>query len=173
MDRKMKRTLLFLILFANTLVMAMEYPEPFKDFVADCQNSKLANRINQYRAKMNDLKQDNYKFGLSDCLMDLISEIAKQKDFESLELLEKDLTPHQKESLWVGVASNDKIEGAKKLLAKWAIENPSVPLLMLYHPNGLNLLIETAENKNTGIDEPDTLFLERTTPLATMPRAQP
>jgi hypothetical protein len=108
---------------ATPLVMAMEYPEPFKDFVADCQNSKLADRINKYRAKMNDLKQDNYNCGLSsDCLMSLMSEIAKQKDFESLELLEKDLKGDIRDEFWNAVERNDNMDGAKKLLVKWAKE---------------------------------------------------
>jgi hypothetical protein len=60
----MKRTYLFFILVASTIapsIMAGQRSEdvnkggslmPFKDFVAHCRDSKLPERVSEYRAKM-------------------------------------------------------------------------------------------------------------------------
>jgi hypothetical protein len=130
--------------------------QPFKDFVSRCRDHKLTERVNEYRAEMDTLiKQDKgkpVKGALSGegYFLDFISEIANQGDFESLELLEKDLAINWRYEFWLGVAEHDNMDGAKKLLVKWAIENPTEPMLMKYHPNGLNLLIEMAEDKRSG-----------------------
>jgi len=166
----MKRTHLFFVLFACTLIASImfgqenetvnknETSRPFKNFVSRRRDSALSERMNEYRAKMDTLESKPLKALRDDYFMDLISEIAKQGDYESLELLEKGLIESWKYEFWMGVTANDNMEGAQKLLDKWAIKNPTVPMLMKYHPNGLNLMIETAENKTArGRDRVDCL----------------
>jgi hypothetical protein len=192
----MKRTLLFFILFTSTLVMASEDRRPFKDFVSRYRDHKLSERVNEYRNKVLSLimqglwiygrSKGDFVYRADGYLFDLISEIAKQGDFESLELLEKDLTSSDlKHEFWNAVERNDDMDDAKKLLVKWAKENPTVPGLMRYHPNGVNLLIEIAENKNANIDErceclhilahmpAATKVLDRIKALRTDPSRQP
>jgi hypothetical protein len=191
----MKRNYLFILLITGTLTVSImagqrigdakknESTWPFKDFVSRCRDHKLSERLNEYRAQMDALikqgryrplkgcyREDGYFF---DCrhddgfLFDLIYQIAKQGDFEGLELLEKDIpSPPWKYEFWEAVTDNDTMDGARKLLVKWAIENPAVIILMKYHPNGLNLLIEMAEDKNT--DHNRAVCLEI---LASMPDA--
>jgi hypothetical protein len=143
---------LFFILFASTLTVATEY-RPFEDFVSRWHDSDLSERVNKYRVEIDTLIRQNRSKPLKGYLskegyfFDLISEIAKQGDFESLELLEKDIPPRWKPEFWAAVELYDNIDSAKKLLVKWAIENPTIRDLMKYHPNGVNLLIEKAEDK--------------------------
>jgi hypothetical protein len=143
----MKRTLLFFILFTSTLVMAGEDRRPFKDFVSRCRDHKPTERMNEYRAKMDTLSPKPIRsLNTKVYFEDLISEIAEQGDFEGLDLLEKDLSPDRQYAFWRAVEFYENL-GAAKLLVKWAKENPAVIILMKYHPNGLNLLIDVAENK--------------------------
>jgi hypothetical protein len=159
----MKRTYLFFILFTSTLVVAMEYQGPFKDFVSRWRDSKLAERVSGYRAKFDDLVKQGDIFAAEE----LVSEMARQGDFESLDLLEKNLPPDLKKAVWQGVASKPNTDDAKKLLVKWAKENPTVPILMQYHPKGMDLLIEMAEDKNARVE--DRVYCLRI--LAYMPAA--
>jgi hypothetical protein len=128
---------------------------PFEDFVSRWHDSNLSERVNEYSVEMDTLIRLNKSKPLRGALskegyfFDLISEIAKQGDFESLELLEKDIPPHWKYEFWAAVELYGNIDSAKKLLVKWAIENPTVRTLMKYHPNGVNLLIERAEDKRS------------------------
>jgi hypothetical protein len=150
----MKRTLLFFILFASTLTGAMEYRGPFADFVSRCRNSKLMERMSEYRTMIDDLvKQGKVRFSDYPSVYTLMQEIARQGDFESLEMLEKELPSDLKQAAWNNVAANANKDEAKRLLVKWARENPTVPVLMQYHPNGVNLLIEMAENKKVPVDD--------------------
>jgi hypothetical protein len=165
----MKRTYLFFILFTSTLTVAMEYKGPFTDFVSRCRDHKLTERVSEYRAKMDTLRPKPIRWPNNEVYFeDLISEIAEQGDFEGLELLEKDLTPQQqKYSFWPAVAFYENL-GAAKLLVKWAKENPTVIILMKYHPNGLNLLIEMAENiKAEGAARVQCLEILASIPAAT------
>jgi hypothetical protein len=182
----MKRICLLFVLIISTFAMgiitgqraegAVQFGNyrSFKDFVSRFRDSKLSERINEYRTMMDTLKRQGcMKYIKVSCsgndgfLFDLISEIAKQGDFESLELLQKDLETSWKQEYWRAVAVNDNMDDAKKLLVKWAKENPSVPMLMKYHPNGVNLLIEMAEDKNAeGRNRVDCLDI-----LAHMPDA--
>jgi hypothetical protein len=134
--------------------------ESFNDFVSRCRDHKLSERVNEYRAKMNTLIKQGRSKPLNklsskdgDYFFDLISEITKQGDFESLELLEKDPVLIWKHEFYMAVAFNENIDGANKLLIKWAIENPTMPFLMKYHPNGMYLMIEMAENKNASAED--------------------
>jgi ankyrin repeat protein len=159
----MKRMLLFFILFTSTLVMAMEDRRPFKDFVSRYRDRKLSERVNEYRNKVLSLimqglwiygrSKGDFVYKADGYLVDLILEIAKQGDFESLELLEKDLKGDIRYEFWNAVERNDDMDGAKKLLVKWAKENPTVLMLRQYQPNGLNLLIEMAEDKNAKFED--------------------
>jgi hypothetical protein len=155
----MKRTYLFFILFASALaaalmagqpgedVMKNELSRPFKDFVSRCRDHKLTERVNEYRAEIDTLKNKKARSKWDmDGIDGLMNEIANQGDFESLELLERDFTPDQKKAVWQIVSNRSSKDDANKLLLKWAKENPTSPVLMKYHPNGLNLLIEMAEN---------------------------
>jgi hypothetical protein len=158
---KMKRTFLFLVLVSSVLtvsVMAGQYSNegkkyeslrPFDSFVSQYRNSKLTERIGEYRAKIDDLvKQGKTAVFPMDSVYGLMREIAGQEDFEALELLAKDLPLALEMQVWESVAVNNHTKDAQALLVKWAIENPTVPLLMRYLPNGVELLIEMAENKN-------------------------
>jgi hypothetical protein len=142
--------------------------ESFNDFVSRCRDHKLSERVNEYRAKMNTLIKQGRGKPLNQSLskdggyfFDLISEITKQGDFESLELLKKDLPPSWQYEFYMAVAFNENIDGAKKLLIKWAIENPTVPFLMKYHPDGMNLLIEMVEDKNASAEDIVACLLRR------------
>jgi hypothetical protein len=148
----MKRTLLFFILFISTLMGAMEYPGPFKDFVSRCRDSKLSERVSEYRAKFDDLLKQGKMYLKEPAAYELMREIASQGDFESLDLLERDLAPNLKNAVWEGVSNNSNTDDAKKLLLKWAKENPTVPLLMRYHPRGVDLMIEMAEDKKVRME---------------------
>jgi hypothetical protein len=135
------------------LMKQSDFRGPIKEFVSHCRELKLPERVNEYRAKINAIEVkdplSNIKGGGAHWL---IFEIANQGDFESLELLEKDFPLRLKDAFWEGVVINGDKDDAKKLLVKWAKENPIVPVLMPYHPNGVNLLIEMAEDKNVPVD---------------------
>jgi hypothetical protein len=161
----MKRTYLFLVLISSTLavpIMAGQRSEdaresetwPFKAFVSRCRDAKLTERMSEYRAKINDLvKQGKVRFYDYAGVYNLIQEIARQGDFESLELLEKDLPSDLKEAAWKSVSANANTDDANKLLVKWAMENPTVPILIIHHPNCVNLLIERAEDSKAPMDD--------------------
>jgi hypothetical protein len=124
----MKPTHLFFILFTSTLAVALmagqpsgdveKYdPRPFKDFVSRWRDSTLSERASEYRAKLDTLKSEPLKGALNKegYFFDLISETAKQGDFESLELLEKDISPHWKSEFWMAVELYGNIDSAEKL----------------------------------------------------------
>jgi hypothetical protein len=138
----------------NETVNKNETSRPFKDFVSQCRNDKLIDCMNEYRAKIDTLinKKARSKWDL-DGIDGLIYEIARQGDFESLELLEKDFPPHLKKVVWEVVSNYSSKDDVHTLLVKWAKENPTSPVLMKYHPNGLNLLIEMAENKSARFED--------------------
>jgi hypothetical protein len=120
---------------------------PFKEFVSHCQKSIITERISEYRTKIDALVKQ-HKIGFSpvdDGVYGLMGEIARQGDFQGLELLEKDLPQNLRKATWMGAQSN-ATDDAKKLLIKWAKEKPGEPILMQYLPDGINLLIEMAED---------------------------
>jgi hypothetical protein len=130
-----------------------DFRGPIKEFVSRCLDLKLAERVSEYRARINAIEAKDPLYNINmkgGGALWLIQEIASQGDFESLELLEKDFPLGLKDAFWRGVAVN-ATDDAKKLLVKWAKENPTVPTLMPYHPNGVNLLIEMAEDKNATV----------------------
>jgi hypothetical protein len=142
---------LFFVLFTGTPEETkMDECQPFIDFVSHCRNDKLIDRMNEYRAKIDILKQKKSSRckGNLDGIAGLMEEIARQGDFESLELLEKDLQPDLKKTAWNGAIHFGDTDEAKRLLAKWAKENPTEPLLFKYQPNGVQLMIKMAEDRN-------------------------
>jgi hypothetical protein len=180
----MKRTYLFFVLVTIILTVAImaeqpgdnakkfEAPGPFKDFVSRCREDNLTERMREYRAKIDVLLKQGWPV-FAEMRSDvssaygLIFEVARQGDFESLEMLEKDLLPDLKKAVWMSVVANNNTDDAKRLLVKWAKENPSELRLMPYHPNGVNLLIELAEDKNAPVND-RVMCLDR---LAFMPAA--
>jgi|WetSurMetagenome_2_1015567.scaffolds.fasta_scaffold21982_3 ankyrin repeat protein len=128
--------------------------ETLNDSASRCPDSPFTQRMSDYSAKIDALvKQGNRGKTSWDVLYGLTRGIADWGDFECLELLEKDLPQGLKEAVWHSVARNNATDQAKKLLVKWAKENPTVPVLMQYHPNGVELLIKMAEDKNTPVDD--------------------
>jgi hypothetical protein len=160
----MKRTYLFFALVASILtipIMAGQriegagqstYQSPFRDFVSSCRDNKLAEHVSKYRAKIDELAAMNAMYGKGPAEEELTREIARQGDLKSLELLEKDLPNRLKKAVWSSLRPNDNTDDGNKLLVKWAIENPAEITLMRYHPNGVDLLIKTAEDKNASFD---------------------
>jgi hypothetical protein len=162
----MKRTYLFFILFAGIPAVALMAGQPsedwktrpFIDFVSRCRDHKPSERVSEYRAEVNSLKEVAHlpqygSKGNEGGIDGLMEEIAKQGDFEILELLEKDFPPDLKKSVWQAVSRYSSKDDANKLLVKWAKENPASPVLMKYHLNGLNLLIEMAGNKSAKYED--------------------
>jgi hypothetical protein len=160
----MKRTYLFFVLVSTSLTVAImagprcedvtesKGPRPYQDFVSCCRAANLTERRSVYRAKIDNLVEFRKEYLKGSAVEELIREIARQGDFESLELLEKDLPPTLKMYVWQSVVDNNHTKDANALLVKWAKENPRVPLLMEYLPNGVDLLIKTAEDKNASFD---------------------
>jgi hypothetical protein len=162
----MIRTYFLFVLIASTLevtIMASQGSEndwesklrPFKEFVIGCKDGELTERLKKYSTKIdalikegktrNMLKMDNGLYGL-------MEEIARQGDFECLDLIEKNLPQDLKMAVWLGVRTN-VTDDSKKMLVKWAMENPAVSALMDYHPNAVKLLIERAEDKKAAGEE--------------------
>jgi hypothetical protein len=162
----LKHKYLFFILITSTLtvsiiagqrseaMMECEFGSSCYSFVSTCMMSSLAERVNKYRAKIDDLlKRGKHGKTRFDVIYALLWEMARQGDFEGLDQLEKDLPRDLKEGIWVAVSGNHATDDAKKLLVKWQKENPTVPLLMEYHADGVELLIKMAEDKNAPVDD--------------------
>jgi hypothetical protein len=149
----MKRAYLFFFLVMSTLAVAMEYQGPFNDFVSRCRKGKLTERVSEYRAKFDDLVNQGKMYLKGPAACEFMREIASQGDFESLDLLERDTPQDSKKAVWEGVSNNANTDDANKLLVKWAKENPTVPRLFKYQPNGVQLMIEVAEDRNAPFDD--------------------
>jgi len=128
---------------------------PFAEFVRDQSTLLPASRVQAYLAKMEDLVAEDKRGAKEpDGIYALIQEIVAAGDISCLGELEKKTSDlEEKKAIWVGV-TRSKSAAAQELLAGWALLHPDVPELMRYHPNGPELLMELAEDK-------DALTVER------------
>lgn len=125
-----------------------------KETIKSIQDKPAETRVLKYLELVNVARKS--KKGKEHYLIPVIKEILLCQDIEGIIKLEEKLeVKSEKEVIWSYIIKKAG-KRAEKALESWANQNPDVPILLKYHPNGTELMLEILENENASITDRNT-----------------